>query len=92
MSRPSLRPIAVVALCVVLAGSGALSAEPRGKISSDFAVCEAGLPGFWDTVWSFLASVFTKNGAAGDPFGQPSSSQPSQPDSDNGSAGDPFGG
>jgi hypothetical protein len=101
MIRPSLRCVAVLALCLVLAGSGPLSAKPRATVSPDSTAVSKGVPAaFWDTVWSFLVSVWPKNGSASDPyggpkngssldpFGNPSSGQGSQPD---GSAGDPFG-
>lgn len=90
MIRPSLRRIAVLVLCLVLAGSGLLSAKPRAAgAPNSAAVSRGGSAGFWDTVWSFLVNVWTKNGSAGDPFGKPPASTP---DGDNGSASDPFGG
>jgi hypothetical protein len=106
MIRPSLLRIAVLALCLVLAGSGLLSAKPRVAGAPDSAVMSKGVPvGFLDTVWSFLVNVWTrngpgsdpdgrpKNGSSPDPDGKPSSGQPSQPDGDNGGgASDPYGG
>jgi hypothetical protein len=105
MIRPSLRRIAVFVLCLVLAGSGLLSAKPRMAGAPDFAAVPRGdSAGFWDTVWSFLVSVWARNGASGDryggpkeggaldPYGKPSSGQPSQPAGDEGGASDPYGG
>jgi hypothetical protein len=103
MIRPSLRRIAVLALCLVLAGSAALSAKPRATVSPDsVAVSRGGPVSLWDTVWSLLVKVWTKNGGAGDPYGvgakNGSASDPdgkppaSSPDGDNGCAGDPDGG
>jgi hypothetical protein len=104
MFRPSLRRIAVLALCLALAGSGLLLAKPRASASSDSRVSKAHAPGIWDTVWIFLLSAWTENGSAGnpygvdtkngpasDPYGQPSSGQSSQPTTDNGCSPDPSG-
>jgi hypothetical protein len=104
MIRPSLRRIAVLALCVLLAGSAVLSAKPRATVSSDSAAVSKGAPaGFLDMVWSFLLSICTKNGSspdpfggtkngsASDPYGNPSSTQGSRQDGGNGSTGDPNG-
>jgi hypothetical protein len=93
MFRPSLRRIAVLALCVLLAGSGALSAKPRATVLPDSVAVSKGARavGLWDTVRSFLISVWTKNGSASDPFGNPTSTQGSQPEVDNGCSGDPYG-
>jgi hypothetical protein len=93
MFRPSLRRIAVLVLCAVLAGSGALSAKPRATGSPDSVVVTKGVPaGLWDTVWRFLVSVWTKNGGASDPYGGASNGQSPPPSSsDNGSSGDPYG-
>jgi hypothetical protein len=90
MIRPSLRRIAVLALCAVLAGSGALYGKPRDTTgSSGFAAVSKGAPVVsWATLWRFLVNLWPKNGPAGDPNGNPSSPQP---DGDNGGAGDPFG-
>jgi hypothetical protein len=105
MIRPSLRRIAVLVLCLVLAGSGLLSAKPRVAGAPDLAAVSRGdSAGFWDTGWSFLVSVWARNGASGDPFGvgpkngsagdpngKPSSGQPSQPKTKNGCHIDPNG-
>jgi hypothetical protein len=93
MIRPSLRRIAVLALCVVvLVGSAALSAKPLAPVSPDSTEVSTGVTsGFWDTVWRFLVRVWTKTGSAGDPYGKPASTQGGQPATENGSATDPFG-
>ena len=83
MFRPSLRRIAALALCLAMAGSGVLAAKPRATVSPDSAAVSKGGPtGFLDTVWSFLVSVWAKNGASPDPYGGPK----------NGSGVDPYGG
>lgn len=94
MFRPSLRRIASLALCAVLAGSATLSAKPLATVSPDSAAVSQGLSeaGFWNTVWSFLVSVWTKTGSSPDPYGGASNGQgPTQPEADTGSAGDPYG-
>jgi len=93
MIRPSLRRIAVTALLVALAVSGPLFAKPRATTSFHSATVWKVVPaGLWDTVRSFLVSVWTKNGSAWDPFGNPSNGQGApQPAADNGCAGDPYG-
>ena len=90
MIRPSLRRIAVTALFVALAVSGPSFAKPRATASSHSATVLKVVPaGFWDTVRSFLVSVWTKNGSASDPFGNPQSTP--QPAADNGCSLDPYG-
>jgi len=93
MIRPSLRRIAVLALFVALAVSGPSFAKPRATASPHSATVLKVVPaGFWDTVRSFLVSVWTKNGSAGDPYGNPSSGQGiPQPAADNGCSLDPYG-
>jgi len=104
MIRPSLRCIAVLALCAVLAGSGPLFAKRRAAVSPDSAAFSQVPAGVWDTVWRFLVNVWPKNGSAGDPYGGPktgSSPDPyggtssgqgtTQPEADNGCAIDPYG-
>jgi len=92
MIRPSLRRIAVLALCAVLAGSGALYGKPRDTTSSSgFAAVSKGAPAVsWDTLWRFLVSLWPKNGPGWDPNGNPSSTQSAG--TKNGAGSDPDGG
>ena len=94
MIRPSLRRIAVLVLCLVLAGSGLLSAKPRVAGARDFAAVSRGdSPGFWDTVWSFLVSLWPKNSSSSDPFGGAKEGGASDPygGAKEGGASDPYG-
>jgi hypothetical protein len=104
MIRPSLRHIAVLALCALLADPGALYAIPRASVLPNSAALTKGVRAdFWDTFWSLLVSMWTqsgsspdpyggtKEGGALDPYGKPSGGQLSQPEGENGCCLDPNG-
>ena len=101
MSRPSLRCIASVALCLVLAVSLPLAGKTQSETSRPPAqVSQAGRPtGFLPTLWKLLIGTWTKGGSPAadsgcslDPFGLCSGSQgTTDAETDNGCGLDPYG-
>ena len=70
MSRPSLRCIAALALCLALAASGPLAAKPRTElVPRAEATLESASAPPWKVLWNLLLSLWSKGGCSADPFG-----------------------
>jgi hypothetical protein len=72
MSRPPLRRIATLALCLILAASGPLAGKPQAGVTPKPAPSRLiTIPSdFFSPLWSRLLSLWSQNGCSVDPYGR----------------------